>query len=413
MPTVSAVILKKQLKKDNTYNVKIRVGHRTKDAYIETPHYVGPKQLDKNHKIKDQFILDLLFPVLKGYRDTISTMTDLDEITAFQLRDRLVAPPAKKNESEEIDFLAFCNDHIRRMSESGRESSAKTLRRVVNGLCDYFDTPKIAITEINYNFLIKYESFLSKPRKCIRNNHSGHIIEYSLKGVKEAGLHTHMRDLRLLFNAARNHFNDEDLGIMRIMHYPFKKYKIGSAPVTEHRNRDVEELKKIRDAELPEGSRAELARDLFMLSYYMVGMNARDIYELPKDCGDRIIYNRAKTRDKRRDKALISVKVTDQARPLLEKYASKIQERYATSNGLNNAIDIGLQLVSEITGIPSIDFYDARHSVGTLGRNVCGFSTEEIAMALNQKERTVTDIYIAPDWSTVDKVQEAVTSLLV
>jgi hypothetical protein len=39
-----------------------------------------------------------------------------------------------------------------------------------------------------------------------------------------------MRDLRTLFNAAREKYNDEDLGIVKIPHYPFKKYKVGTPP---------------------------------------------------------------------------------------------------------------------------------------------------------------------------------------
>jgi hypothetical protein len=37
-----------------------------------------------------------------------------------------------------------------------------------------------------------------------------------------------MRDLRTLFNAPKGKYNDDDLGIIRIPHYPFKKYKIGT-----------------------------------------------------------------------------------------------------------------------------------------------------------------------------------------
>lgn len=142
-------------------------------------------------------------------------------------------------------------------------------------------------------------------------------------------------------------------------------------------------------------------------------MNAADLYRLPIYKGsDRINYNRSKTKGKRKDKAFISVATHELAKPLLYKYGGKLQKRYSSPSGLNKAIDKGMDLVSAITEIPNIDFYDFRHSFGTWARNICRFSTDEVAISLNQKERTVTDIYTAPDWNIVDRVQQGVISLL-
>ncbi|WP_421943355.1 hypothetical protein [Pedobacter sp.] len=143
-------------------------------------------------------------------------------------------------------------------------------------------------------------------------------------------------------------------------------------------------------------------------------MNAADLYELPNPeaLGKRINYNRAKTRGKRKDKAYFSVKVIKEASPLLEKYAGKLQLRYSNAQGLNAALDQGLKEVSKITGIPGIDFYDIRHCVGTWARRKCGYSKDDVAEALNQTDRTVTDTYIAQDWSLIDKIQADVVELL-
>jgi len=63
-----------------------------------------------------------------------------------------------------------------------------------------------------------------------------------------------MRDLRNLFKRAMDHFNDEDSGIIRISHYPFKKYKVGQYPLTENRYRDIHEFVLIRDFVFQPGS---------------------------------------------------------------------------------------------------------------------------------------------------------------
>jgi hypothetical protein len=417
MATVKAIVLENDKKKDNTWNVKIRISHKSSDKYIKTEHYVEKWQLDKKFELKHQFIIDLVNPVLKAYRDEISRMPDINFISAQEIKDRLLALDKQKHDSSfnepfEIDFIAFAKGYINSKIEEGKESTVTGYKTVVYSLQDYFKSDKVSITEINYTFLKSYESYLKRPREIERSYRIGKTRKFIQKGINEAGLHNHMRDLRGLFNKAKDHYNDEDKGIIRVLHYPFKKYKVGSAPVTEHRNRPISEIAKIRDVVLEKNSRAELARDLFMLSFYLVGMNAADIYELPDKIGKRIGYNRAKTRDRRKDKAFISVKVIPEAKPLLEKYAGKLQARYVNIAGLNAAINKGLAVVSTETGILNIDFYDARHTVGTEARNTCRFSLEDVKIALNQKERDISDIYVAPDWTTVDNVQSSVIKLL-
>lgn len=102
----------------------------------------------------------------------------------------------------------------------------------------------------------------------------------SARDFPDSGLHNHMRDLRNLFNAARNKFNDEDRGLIRIKHYPFKKYKVIGAPMTVKRALSVEQIIKIIEFKCSPGSRTELAKEIFLLSFYLCSMNAKDIYEL-------------------------------------------------------------------------------------------------------------------------------------
>lgn len=400
---------------EGNFNVKIRIGHKSKNAYLETNLFIGKKDIGKDRKIKTPWVVEHATDTLKKLNSYLSQLRgSIEDLNAVEIKQKLIDFENKKYESqsEEIDFLGFCKSFIEKKKASSKASSARTLTTVYNSLVDYFQSTSIPISSINYSFLIKYESHLTSERTLIRNNHGDREVTSVKKGVSDAGLHNHMRDLRLLFNEARNYYNDEDMGIIRIPHYPFKKYKVGTAPLTEHRDRPVEEIVKIRDAEVESGSRAELARDLCMLSFYLLGMNAADLYELPERTGERIKYNRAKTRAKRKDNALISVKVVPEARPLLNKYAGQLQKRYSSSNGLNKAIDKGLEVLSRITGIPDIDFYDIRHCVGTWARNICGYSKDDVASALNQNERTVTDTYIAPDWSTIDRVQASLIQLI-
>ena len=91
-----------------------------------------------------------------------------------------------------------------------------------------------------------------------------------------------MRDLRILFNAIRNFYNVEDMGLTIVTHYPFKKYKLVRPTENKKPKLAIKQVIAIRDFEAKAGSRMELARDLFMLSFYLCGMNAVDLYKLPE-----------------------------------------------------------------------------------------------------------------------------------
>jgi integrase len=59
--------------------------------------------------------------------------------------------------------------------------------------------------------------------------------------------------------------------------------------------------------------------------------------------------------------------------------------------------------------LPHINYYMFRHSVGTIARNKCGFSKDDVGLLLNHKGKTtVDDAYIDVDWSLIDKINRAV-----
>ncbi|MGY4539504.1 integrase [Mucilaginibacter sp. UYNi724] len=248
-----------------------------------------------------------------------------------------------------------------------------------------------------------------------RINQLGNEVTTIEKGMQAGGIYSHMRDLRTLFNEARKIYNNEDIGVVKIKHYPFKVYKIGAPPKTRKRNISAEQLIKIKNCAVKPNSRAELAKELFLLSFYMCGMNAVDFYNLisydPQST--RLEYNRSKTKGLRNDGALISIKIVPEARPMLEKYIGKLQERYSTYNGLDTALSKGITEVRKVTGVADITFYWARHTFATIARNKCQMDKDDIAEALNHVDgdHKITDIYIEKDWSVVDKVQAAVLKL--
>lgn len=411
MATVQAVVCRHHKKKDGTFNVKIRVFHKGVRRMIPTHHFLTQKQLDKDYKIKDRHILKLLNETLYEYRKKVSDVAGkLDLFSITDLSDHL------KSADKEIDFIKFCDRHIAKLKKEGREGTANTHRTVRNTLVDFFKRDTVSIREISYNMLIRYCDFLKTSRKITRINQLGNEVVTHQKGVTNNGVHNYSRDLRTLFNAACRYYNDEDLGILRISHNPFKKFKIGSAPLTRKRNVTIDQLMAIRDCQTKADSRAEMAKELFMLSFYLCGMNAVDIYNLERRdiLNGRIEYCRSKTANVRKDNAFISIKLIPEALLILAKYLGKLKLQYSNHNGLDSALSKGMKDLRDIAGIPGLTFYWARHTFATLARNKCRMSKDDLALALNHVDEghRTTDIYIEKDWSIVDEVQSNVVELL-
>ena len=410
MLTVKAIVLKHHQKSDGSFNVKIRVTHNRVSRYIDTVHFVAGKQLNKKNEIRDNIIALQVDKTLNEYRKSIGELSSrVDFMNCDQVVDYL------KNANKEIDFIEFGRNHINELIANNKRGSSVNFRSVVNSLVDYFGREKVNINEINANMLRSYERYLRSERTLVRESHKK-TFTITSPGLSDGGLHNHMRDLRGLFNVARSHYNDEDLGIIRIPHYPFKKYKIIDRPETAKRNLTVYDILKVRDYQAEPGSRIELARDLFMLSFYFCGTNAVDFYYLKKTNikNGRLEYKRAKTKGKRKDQAFISIKVVPEAEQLLNKYIGKLQGRFSTHTGLSTALSQGLRRIQKGAEIPDVTFYWARHSFATLARNACRKSKDDIAMALNHIDegRKTTDIYIQKDWKIVDEVQSAVLELI-
>jgi integrase len=409
--TVSAKIFSHHEKSDGTFNVKYVVYHKGERKFMDSPHFVSQRQVTKDYAIKDKFVLRLLDETLDDFRILISAINSrLEFFTCEELRDYL------RDSNKDIDLIAFANDHIDQLKRDDREPYSRTFRKIRNSLVDYFGRNEISVNEIHSNMLFQYERYLKSERIHSRINQLGKLVTTSEKALSKGGLHAHMRDLRTLFNEAKRKFNNDELGIVRIKHYPFTRYKVGSPPPTKKRSFDVEQVLAIRDINVPADSRIELARDLFMLSFYLCGTNAVDLYHATNTniIKGRFDYKRSKTQGRRQDEAFISIKIVDEATPLIEKYIGKLNIRYGAYDYLDYALYKGMKGLRELVDLPELTLYWARHTFGTLARNECRMAVDDIAEALNHIDNghSTTDIYLAKDWSIVDDVQREVIRLI-
>jgi integrase len=221
-----------------------------------------------------------------------------------------------------------------------------------------------------------------------------------------------LRNIRAVFNYAI----DEGLTV----NYPFRKYKIKQEK-TEKRNLTAEQLRALRDLAL-DGYMAEY-RDMFLLMFYLIGINAADLFTLSHgDYRDgRIHYRRSKTG------TLYSVKVEPEAKAIIERYKGEKHllcplDRYNDHRDylhhLNDALKRMGQTYRNGVGwsgeplFPSLSSYWSRHTWATLAASL-GVPLDVISLALGHSfGNRVTQIYIEWSLGKVDEANRRVIDLL-
>lgn len=395
----------------------------------KTEFYVTDKQINKKaFVLKDSFIIRELDRRIAKYEELKSQKLGLriELYTAKELAEYFEKQTTPGSDSS-IDFIAFSRKHCERLRNEGRISTAQTLETATNAIIDFCNgRERIAITEITSKFLRQFEKHLRSERTIKRKNQFGKMVTTKKKPLSDVGVFDYMTNVRILFNAAINEYNDDEKDEVLIAHYPFRKYKLQKPPEPDKRNLKPDQIKaisQINENEL-EFERTKFARDVFMLSFYLVGINMADLYDMQvSDFREgRLSYKRRKTKGRRRDQAFISIKVEPEVVPLIEKYRAKsgdylfdFSKRYCDSHTFGNNVNKGLKKLAAKCRIEeNLTTYYARHSWATIARNNCGVSKDDINLSLNHVDEglKMADVYIAKDWSLIDEANRKVIDYL-
>lgn len=407
--TFKAVVMEHHKKQDGKYNVKIRVTHNRQVRYLATNILVTKEDLTRGLKIKSQNVADNLKKEIDKYQEITNTI-DTDEAKEMSVNDVLAYISNYKQEKKafELDFIKFGEDTINDLKAAGNEGNAAMYRVVINSVCRYLERNNMDISEFTVQFIRDYCHWLqTKPARENRPDKT--------TGRRAPSLY--LSTLRALHNKAKAMYNDEDRGIINIPFSPFKNFKIPDVPLSQKRALTEKQLSAMlalsyEVAYKGRTNRFNFSKDVFLLSFALIGINAADLYSCTELTSDGwLVYNRTKTKNRRKDRAMMKIKVQPAIQPLFDKYRDKTGKRvfkfykmYSSANTFTTALNRGLKDIGKKLGIDDLEFYAARHTWATLARNKAGIDKGVVHEALNHvdEQMKVTDIYIDKDWSIIN-----------
>lgn len=270
-------------------------------------------------------------------------------------------------------------DHYRekaeRLNATGHTGNARVYSECLKHFDRYAQRP-ITFQEFNYRKLKLFEEHMA------------------MKGLSVNTIAMRMRTLRAVFNSAIKE------GLVHEKFYPFKNYSI-KMEQTRKRALTADHIRQIEEIELDHPSEA-WARDLFLFSFYCMGMSFVDMSHLKWDDirNDRIQYKRSKTgilynigfhpklkvivdRFKEQSTDEYVLPIIEEGKPEYMEYRNDLRWYNRLLHRIGEQLDLPIPLTS----------YVSRHSWATIAKRK-GVSTSIISEGLGHTTERTTQIYL-------------------
>lgn len=392
MATVKFYLDKRRQKKDGTYPIKLNVFHN-KQIMIATQLSASEKEWNGNeYSVRAQNYKPrniVARGIINKAETVIFTLEQQEKLksTTDKALKKLIEDAISSKVENQKTFLYYLDEFVSKKTNQGTKSIYTTTRNKI----EEYDS-HCTFESMDKSWLENFEAWMAKTMK---------VNAYAI----------HLRNIRSVFNYAI----DEEYTTL----YPFRRFSIKKEE-TRKRSLTAEQLRLLRDYPCEEYQIRY--RDMFMLMFYLIGVNAADLFNAKHSAlvNGRFEYKRAKTGK------LYSIKVEPEAQAIIEKYKGKdyllnIMDEYGNYKDFLHRMGIGLKQIGETERkglggkksrnplFPDLSSYWARHTWATVAAEL-DVPKEVIAHALGHSwaNSTMTDIYIHFDMRKVDKANRKV-----
>lgn len=374
MATIKLAVLKHTKSKDGSYKIRISIGHRSETHYIVTPYSVNAlSEFDNGIVVRVPNAHEInikLRNLLNDYEERLERINSPEDYTCKELRDLL---KSMRTHSSKITFKQVSEQYQKELIEDGRGSYAGMLQNSLR-LFFEFTGGDVFLSEISTITISEFDRWLKR------------------KGVSQTYISMTLSMTRTIVNRAIR---------MQLVTYSVHPFTYWKRPADPERELDisVEDVRAIRDAQ-PRLKKQRIARDIFMLSYYLGGINLIDLLEIDFRGVSVLEYTRHKSRNMKLSDKRISFTLQPEAKELISKWMNRNTGRlnfgykfsyknflaYVTRSIKSLAKDIDIQDYRKVC------YYTARKSFVQHGFDL-GISLEVLEYCIGQSVKNNRPIF--------------------
>lgn len=369
MTTLKLAVVPAKMLKNGKHRIRIAIGHKQETRYLVTRFEINALSQFRDGQVVDipnaSHVNIKLRNILNSYQEALDKI-NTQSYTCAQLIEYL-----SNIKQGTALFSSASTDYITNMEKEGRRSTADLYRRT----CKYF------------NDFIKFDIMLDgiSPRT---------IKDFDIYLKNERNLNpvtrgTHMAHLKAILNQA---IRDRKVSYEA---HPFEYYEKPEGNIREL-DITVDDVKKIRDS-TPKEKSLRVARDLFMLSYYLGGINLIDLIQFNFKNKDTIEYVREKSKNTKKGDKKISFSIPEEAKPIIKEWMGKngkLQFGYKyTYDNFRKFVTKEIRRLAANIGIEShVVYYSAQKSFVQHGFEL-GISLEVLEYCIGQSMKKNRPIF--------------------
>lgn len=367
MATLHFAVLKSRQTVKKTYVIYLAITHKRDVRYIATDYEVDDLfQFDAGKVVcrKDAKIMNQrLAYVLSEYQERFDSIPDKEIYTCSQLKEIL---ENKQKLAQQTTIRECMQDRIQNLRKEGRNSYAAmneyTLTKILAIIGD------VTLQSISPATIDKFNNGMS--------------------GLSSAAKQMRLAHLKSCINEAIR------AGLVKYEVHPFAYTKMPKSPA-KLLDLTIEEFTRIRDL-ATRHKKLALARDLFLLSFYLGGINLVDLVEADFS-GDQIKYIRRKTAGKKQGEKIVTFSIPAEAIPIIKKYVKrngKLDFGYKFSySNFQRYLNHCLKKLKKHLNIQSnMSYYSARKTFSQFAFDL-GIRIEIIEYCLGQSMKENRPIY--------------------
>lgn len=380
MASITPVIVPAKVLKGGKHKIRISVAHNGTTRYIVTDIIIDSSKEFRNGSVIKRpdaaYLNTKIRGIVQNYQEIIDECFGIDGLNCVELTTLL----KNKKTSRNCTLLSVFQEFI---SNSPAKDTSKHVYETAWSTITKHISPTMLVTHITHGTILGIEKYFRE------------------KGLRNTTINNYMSLLSSLVNYARK------CGHVSFKTDPFAFYRKPSAEVRQAWL-SVEEIKRIRDYPFKRKNH-EFCRDLFMLSYYLGGINIADMIEINfNEQKANIRYVRKKTENKPKINPYVEFAIPEEAFPIIERVVGKDGRiklnDYQRKSRLNGFFEYNMPRMSQILGIDRLIFYSARKSFSQHAYEI-GIKTSVIDYILGhnigkQGKSLYHYIYVSPEMAT-------------